>query len=84
MSMPNLESYKKEIEDLNRQLTAVSLADESQWSTSVFHLGAGDWFLTPAERKEKDIERIQGMIQKSLACAGDLALFGETDNLAIG
>ena len=83
MSMPNLESYKKEIEDLNRQLTAVSLADESQWSTSVFHLG-GEVFLAPAQRKEKDIERIQGMIQKSLACAGDLALFGETDNLAIG
>ena len=77
-----LNDYKKEIEMLDSRLTETILKPILNWDIKDGMFGSDG--LAPEERKEKAIKSLQDLRKTAFANAGELALYGQTDNLGIG
>ena len=76
-----LNIYKKEIAELDSRILKMALKDVSNWDIQGFLV---DESKTPAKRKQDAIDDLKAQRTRLLANAGELALYGYTDNLGIG
>ena len=87
----NLQDYKKDIAELDKRISEITLKPVSNWDIDkhseikpFYQTMLGDDGMTAEERKDDAIKSLQHQRKTLLANAGELALYGETDNLGIG
>jgi hypothetical protein len=73
-----LDDYREQIEELKARLSKKVLMDESEFKSVLFNDDK-----SPAERKAEQIQSLKDQINSALRNAGELALYGPTNNLGI-
>jgi hypothetical protein len=78
-----LDDYRVEIEQLRARLAKKILMDESEFENDKVLTFFDDGYKNGAERKAGQIQSLKNQIDSALKNAGELALYGPTNNLGI-